>query len=251
MSKLKKLTIIEHIELTTDVYKMTVEGMDEESKPGQFINISTGDNSLLLRRPISIHEVDGDKLSIIYRVEGDGTRLISEMKVGEKLDILAPLGNGFPMTDKESVILVGGGIGVPPLYELAKHLQVQGKQIITVLGFQNKEASFSVEDFKQFGDVYVATVDGDLGTKGFVTDVIKNEELNFETLYACGPTAMLKALDEEYNGNVEGYLSFEERMACGIGACFACVCKANNAKKGYVRVCYEGPVFELGRVIYE
>ncbi len=251
MSIAKKLTIIEHIKLNENVYKMTLEGMDEPSIPGQFINVATGDNSMLLRRPISIHEVDGDKLSIIYRVEGAGTRLISQKTVGEKLDILAPLGNGFPMTDKNKVILVGGGIGVPPLYELAKHLQEQGKEIITVLGFQNKEASFSVEDFKQFGEVFVATVEGDLGTKGFVTDVIKNENVNFETIYACGPTAMLKALDEAYNGVVEGYLSFEERMACGIGACFACVCKSNDAKKGYVRVCHEGPVFELGRVIYE
>ena len=189
----------------------------------------------------------------IYRAEGVGTQLLSTVKQGEQLDILGPLGTGFPVAAAatgEKALLVGGGIGVPPLYELAQQLHAKGVHVTTVLGFQTKDVVFYEEQFKQFGAAYVATVDGTHGTKGFVTHVIDNEQLQFDILYTCGPKAMLKSLSERYP-NERVYLSLEERMGCGIGACFACVTRVPEDPTGatYKKVCTDGPVFCNGEVV--
>lgn len=238
--------------IAEDTYKMVLSGdlVKTMKQPGQFLNISVGDNSMLLRRPISICEITDATATIIYKVEGNGTNEMSKKEVGESIDVMGPLGNGFPLVENKKVLLVGGGVGVPPMYELAKQLLKQGCEVTTVLGFRNKEVSFYFEEFSELSRTFVASNDGSVGTKGLVTDVITDNDIEFDVIYACGPTPMLKALDIKYKDNKEGYLSFEERMACGIGACYACVCKTNT-EKGHARVCKEGPVFKLGSVSYE
>ena len=190
---------------------------------------------------------------MIYRKQGRGTSLLAQKQPGDEVDVLGPLGNGFPVhaTRKgETALLVGGGIGVPPLYELSRQLVQEGVNVIHVLGFQSRSAVFYEEQFSRLGDTYVTTADGSCGTKGFVTDVIADEQLTFDCLYSCGPTPMLKALETEYY-NKRVYLSLEERMGCGIGACFACVCHTADDKDGhtYKKVCSDGPVFKAGEVI--
>jgi dihydroorotate dehydrogenase electron transfer subunit len=172
---------------------------------------------------------------------------------GETVDVLGPLGNGFPINEvkpRESALLVGGGIGVPPLYELSKQLVKKGVKVIHVLGFQSSNAVFYNEKFSQLGETYIATVDGSFGNKGFVTNVIEDNKLDFDILYSCGPTPMLRALEQSYK-HKKVYLSLEERMGCGIGACFACVCHTGDDPSGhsYKKVCSDGPVFKAGEVV--
>jgi dihydroorotate dehydrogenase electron transfer subunit len=220
--------------------------------PGVFVNIRIMDSdSPLLRRPISVHETDIENgiLKLIYKVVGEGTRKLSEKKQGDIVDIFGPLGTGFPIqSDAKSVVLIGGGVGIPPLYELGKRLAEKGVKVTTVLGARNAEGLFCLEEFGTLGRVVTATEDGSHGVKGFVTDAIREGKLEFDCLYACGPKPMLKALDLEFRGKKEGYLSFEERMACGIGACYGCMTKT---KDGLKRVCKDGPVFRLGEAVYE
>lgn len=255
MSKLMNMEILENAGIAKDVYKLVLRAKEQDfgqMMAGCFLNIKVGTGSeLLLRRPISIFETDECEktISIIYKVLGKGTALMSGLKAGQFLSVLGPLGTGFPIQDESGkVLLVGGGVGVPPLYELGKRLREKGIEVETVLGFRDEESIFCKEDFEQLGPTHIATEDGSCGTKGYVTDAIKERNLNFDTIYACGPKLMLRALDEGYRETKKGFLSFEERMACGIGACYGCM---TETKDGLKRVCKDGPVFKLGEVRYE
>ncbi len=218
--------------------------------PGQFLSLYCDEDSRLLPRPISICEIDREASAIrmVYRIAGEGTREFSEKAAGGSIRVLGPLGHGFPL-QKKKALLVGGGIGIPPILELAK--QYEGEKSI-ILGYNDGD-TFLTDDFKKQGEVWVATEDGSVGTKGTVLDAIRSGGLSAETLYACGPAPMLRALKaytEEQR--VECWISMEERMACGIGACLACVCAATevdehtNVKNR--RVCREGPVFNAREV---
>ncbi len=220
------------------------------ARPGQFISMYTNDAGKLLPRPISICETDGkEKLRVVYRVtgEGTGTEQFSRMKAGDTLDIIAPLGNGFPLGRAKGrrVFLMGGGIGVPPILELAKQMECKEKQII--VGYRNGQ-TFLREEFEQNGTLYISTEDGSVGTKGNVMDAVRGNGLRGDIIYACGPAPMLRAIKEFAGDNhMECYISLEERMACGIGACLGCVCQSkekdphSNVKNK--RICKDGPVF--------
>jgi dihydroorotate dehydrogenase electron transfer subunit len=248
--------IISQEEIANDIFQLTVSAdfVNEINAPGQFVHIKVGKGlDPLLRRPISISSVDkrNSQFTMIYRKEGKGTTLLAEKGPGMLLDILGPLGNGFPVNEvkpEETALLVGGGIGVPPLYELSKQLTSKGVKVIHVLGFQTESAVFYEKEFLEYGNTYIATVDGSYGKKGFVTDIIK--ELEFDCLYTCGPTPMLKAIEKQYS-HKKVFLSLEERMGCGVGACFACVCKTSNELEdvSYKKVCSDGPVFRAGEVL--
>lgn len=220
------------MELKTDLAKT--------AKPGQFIEITVP--GFYLRRPISISEIREDVLVIIYKVLGEGTLKMTELE--GKLDIFGPLGNGFPIEDKEEVLLIGGGVGVPPLYETAKQYLNKNARVTVVLGANDADSVFYVDEFKALGcDVYVATMDGTLGTKGTALDAIKENNVTCPFVLSCGPLPMLKAINEQYS---EGYISLEARMACGLGACMGCVVK--DVEGHSLRVCKDGPVFEMGKV---
>jgi dihydroorotate dehydrogenase electron transfer subunit len=250
MIKKELCKIISQKEIAENIYELTVEAemVHEIKEPGQFVHIRVSNNwDPALRRPISISAYDYKKgqFTMIYRKEGKGTSLLAQAEPGMELDVLGPLGNGFPVDEVnkgETALLVGGGIGVPPLYELSKQLTVKGVKVVHVLGFQTASDVFYEKEFLMNGETYVATVDGSYGTKGFVTDVIK--ELDFDCIYTCGPTPMLRAIEQGYP-NKKVFLSLEERMGCGVGACFACVCKSNDS---YKKVCSDGPVFRAGEV---
>jgi dihydroorotate dehydrogenase electron transfer subunit len=243
-------------EIATDIFELTVTGelVGQISSPGQFVHIRVSNGSdPLLRRPISISSYDKEQqtITMIYRKEGKGTAMLANRGPGDVIDILGPLGNGFPVEEVsigETALLVGGGIGVPPLYELSNQLVEKGVKVIHVLGFQTAEAVFYEKEFFKNGETYVTTVDGSYGSKGFVTDVIK--DLRFDCIYSCGPTPMLKAIEQSYSDK-KVFLSLEERMGCGIGACFACVCKRADDPTGvsYKKVCSDGPVFRAGEVL--
>ncbi len=245
-----------HQEIAAYIYELTVQGelVNQISAPGQFLHLRVTDGGdLLLRRPISISSFDKNEkqLTMIYRKEGKGTSMLAKKVPGMFVDILGPLGNGFPVDEVsqgETALLVGGGIGVPPLYELSKQLSKKGVKVIHVLGFQTESAVFYEKEFLKNGETYVTTVDGSYGSKGFVTDVMK--DLQFDCIYTCGPTPMLKAIETNYSDK-KVFLSLEERMGCGIGACFACVCKRADDPTGisYKKVCSNGPVFRAGEVL--
>ena len=232
--------------LTPAVYRMVLEGDTQYiTRSGQFINIEL--EGKFLRRPISVSDYDAQTITIIYKVVGGGTDQMSHMTPGTKLDILTGLGNGFN-TENSAVrpLLVGGGVGVPPLYNLCKRLLSEGKKPMVILGFNTKDEIFYEEEFKALGvDVYCSTADGSHGTKGFVTDVIREKALSFDYLYTCGPLPMLKALYDATE--VDGEFSFEERLGCGFGACVGCTCKT---KYGNKRICKEGPVLKREEIIW-
>ena len=219
--------------------------------PGQFISMYTNDGTKLLPRPISICEIDKEEgaLRVVYRVTGEntGTKQFSECKPGDTIPVIGPLGNGFPLEKAEGkkAFLMGGGIGVPPILELAKQLNAAEKQI--VMGYRDAN-TFLKKQFEENGTVYVSTEDGSVGTKGNVMDAIRENGLTADIIYACGPTPMLRAIKNfaERNG-IECYISLEERMACGIGACLACVCKSkekdHHTNVHNKRICKDGPVF--------
>lgn len=231
--------------IAKDVYEMVLAGDTQYiTKPGQFINIEI--EGLYLRRPISICEYKEGLIKIIYKVIGEGTEYLSKLQEGKKLDILTGLGNGFEVENsKEKPLLIGGGVGTPPMYELCRQLINQGKKVTVVLGFNSKEDVFYEDEFKNLGaDVYITTVDGSYGVKGFVTDVIKNLE-DYTYFYGCGPQPMLKAVYDI--SKTSGELSFEERMGCGFGACMGCTCKT---KYGNKRICVDGPVLKKEEIIW-
>ncbi|TWE08891.1 dihydroorotate oxidase B electron transfer subunit [Neobacillus bataviensis] len=248
--------VLSQKEIASDIFELTIHGdlVSQINAPGQFVHLKVS-NGLdpLLRRPISISSYDTEQnsLTMIYRKEGKGTSMLAELRPGMHVDILGPLGNGFPVEEVstgDTALLVGGGIGVPPLYELSNQLVAKGVKVIHVLGFQAASAVFYEEEFLKNGETYVATVDGSYGRKGFVTDVMK--ELQFDCIYTCGPTPMLRAIEQNYQDK-KVFLSLEERMGCGIGACFACVCKKKDDPTGvsYKKVCSDGPVFRAGEVL--
>ena len=236
--------IVSNVPLTDNVYKMVLRGdTSDVTASGQFVNIKL--EGLYLRRPISVCDLEGDKLTIIYKVVGKGTEQMAAMKEG-KLDVLTGLGNGYDLTlAGDRPVLLGGGVGVPPMYLLAKKLTAMGKKVSVILGFNTKQEIFYEEEFKALGcDVTVTTVDGSYGTKGFVTDVMKN--LDYTHFYTCGPEPMLKAV---YKTSVtSGQMSFEKRMGCGFGACMGCSCKTLT---GYKRICKEGPVMMKEEILWE
>lgn len=252
-------TIVSHRKIAYCIYELTLKGemATKMTDPGQFVHVKVNDQLVpLLRRPISIAKIDRDlqEFTLIYRAAGKGTKILSEKRVGDQLDVLGPLGHGFPLeavNEGETALLVGGGIGVPPLYELSSQLAKKGVNIIHVLGFETKDVVFYEERFKQLGQVFVATADGTYGTKGFVTKVIAAESIDFDVLFSCGPLPMLRALEVAYANEKQVYLSLEERMACGLGACFACVCHTTDDPNGhsYKKVCHDGPVFKAGEVV--
>ncbi|MBR2410458.1 MAG: dihydroorotate dehydrogenase electron transfer subunit [Clostridia bacterium] len=239
-------SVKENRPLTKDVYLMRLEGDTSDiTAPGQFVNIKL--DGLYLRRPISVNDVEGNILTIIYKVVGKGTEQMCEMKEGAVLDILTGLGNGYDTSlSGDSVLLVGGGVGVPPLYMLAKKLLAENKKVGVILGFNTESEVFFEEEFKALGcDVTVTTVDGSRGVKGFVTNALGlfSDAAYF---YTCGPEPMLKAL---YNAtDISGQFSFEERMGCGFGACMGCSCKTLYGNK---RICKDGPVLKKEEIIWE
>ena len=243
--------VISQTKLGEGIYDMWIEtcNIAEHAVPGQFVSVYTKDASKLLPRPISICEVNGSKLRIVYRVAGGGTLEFSTYEAGDDIRILGPIGNGFPLKDGVKAILIGGGIGIPPMLELAKRLQAD-KEI--VLGYRSKD-TFLDDELKVYGNVTIATDDGSLGTHGTVIDAIKACNVTGDVIYACGPTPMLRAIKAyAEENNIEAYVSLEEKMACGVGACLACVCKTtevdDHSKVNNARVCKDGPVFNAKEV---
>lgn len=233
-----------NIKLTESIYEMVLIGNTSSiTAPGQFINIKL--DGFYLRRPISICDYSDDSITIIYKVVGDGTEAMSKMNVGEKLDVLCGLGNGFDTSkSSDKPVLIGGGVGVPPMYNLCKKLIDEGKKVTVILGFNKKDEIFYEEEFKKLGaDVKVTTVDGSYGIKGFVTDALKDTDYSY--FYTCGPMPMFKAI--EATATTSGQYSFEERMGCGFGACMGCSCKT---KYGNKRICKDGPVLQREEIIW-
>ena len=230
--------------LADNVYKMVLQGDTSDiTACGQFINIQL--EGLYLRRPISVCDCDESSVTIIYKVVGKGTEQMSKMAVGETLDVLTGLGNGYDLLlSGDKPVLLGGGVGVPPLYMLAKELKKQGKEVSVILGFNTSSEVFYDNEFKALGcDVTVTTVDGSYGVKGFVTNAYPKEYTYF---YTCGPEPMLKAIYK--TAETSGQMSFEERMGCGFGACMGCSCKTIT---GYKRICKDGPVMLKEEILWE
>ena len=236
--------IIGNRKLTESIYEMILEGDTSSiTAPGQFINIKL--DGFYLRRPISICDYDDETITIIYKVVGEGTEAMSKMHTGEHLDVLCGLGNGFDSSKSmDKPVLIGGGVGVPPMYNLCKKLIAEDKNVTVILGFNKKDEIFYEEEFIKLGaDVKVTTVDGSYGIKGFVTDALK--ETDYSYFYTCGPMPMFKAI--ESSATTSGQYSFEERMGCGFGACMGCSCKT---KYGNKRICKDGPVLEREEIIW-
>lgn len=236
--------ILENTPLTQSVYKMTLQGDTSAiTAPGQFVNIQL--DGLFLRRPISVCDVQGDRLTILYKVVGKGTMQMSKLTAGQ-LDVLTGLGNGYDLSKAGDMpVLIGGGVGVPPMYLLCKELLKLGKAVTVILGFNTKNEIFYEREFRELGvNVIVTTVDGSYGMKGFVTDALK--DLQYSYFYTCGPEPMLKAVYK--NSVTSGQMSFEKRMGCGFGACMGCSCKTIT---GYKRICKEGPVMQKEEILWE
>ncbi len=235
-------TVTENTKIAKNVYKMTLAGdTGKITAAGQFVNIRI--EGLYLRRPISVCDYNEKEIVLIYKVVGKGTEKMSEMPVGTELDVLTGLGNGYDLSASgENPLLIGGGVGVPPLYNLAKKLIAAGKKVSVILGFNTADEIFYEEEFKKLGAaVYVTTADGSYGTKGFVTAVKPQHSY----VYACGPVPMLKAVYDGFDG--DGEFSFEERMGCGFGACMGCTCKT---KYGNKRICKDGPVLKKEEIVW-
>ncbi|CZQ85814.1 Hypothetical protein Tpal_686 [Trichococcus palustris] len=252
------MKVVKQVEIAKDIYELRLKGdlVKEMGAPDQFLHIRVPGNDLLLRRPISIAEIDAEneECVIIYRTEGDGTKIISQLTEGDTLDVLGPLGNGYPidmLKAGDNALLVGGGIGVPPLYELSKQLHAKGVNVVHCFGFKNKDEVFYEKEFSAFGKVNIATDDGSYAKKGFVTQYF--DELDGfvpDAVFACGPKGLLAAASRAFDPSIT-YLSMEERMACGIGACYGCVCEKKNstsASDNY-RVCVDGPVFRAEEIV--
>ncbi len=236
--------IVSNTALTDSVYKMILSGDTSAiTAPGQFVNIKL--DGFFLRRPISVCDCDDKTLTIIYKVVGKGTETMSRMASGEKLDILTGLGNGYDLTlSGENPVLLGGGVGVPPMYKLAKELVAQGKSVTVILGFNTKNECFYEQEFLALGcKVLVTTADGSYGIHGFVTHALK--DVSYTYFYTCGPEPMLKAVCSA--AETSGQLSFEERMGCGFGACMGCSCKTLT---GYKRICKDGPVMKKEEILW-
>lgn len=244
----KRAAVIKKKEILTEgIISMWLQQPEitESAKAGQFVSVYCNNKSRLLPRPISICEINQEEgmLRLVYRVAGEGTKELSELEVNDTVDIMGPLGNGFTLEGKKA-ILIGGGIGIPPMLELAKELSCETTM---VLGYRNQD-TFLVDELKAYGDVYVSTEDGSVGTKGNVIDAIKANELSADIIFACGPTPMLKGVKQyALEHGITAQISMEEKMACGIGACLACVCKSKDVDHhthvNNKRICKDGPVF--------
>ncbi len=230
--------------IAKDIFKAVLCGDTSDIKTGQFVNIKI--ENTFLRRPISVCDAEEGKLTLIYKVVGKGTEIMSHLENGAKLDVLTELGNGYDLTKSgDTPLLIGGGVGVPPLYMLCKELVKSGKKPTVIIGFNGKDDVFYENEFKALGaDVYVTTADGSYGIKGFVTDAMNG--LSYSYFYCCGPEPMLKAIYKV--SKTSGQFSFEERMGCGFGACMGCSCKTVT---GYKRICKEGPVLEKEEILWQ
>ena len=250
--KKEQAIVVSQEELAPGIFSIYLKTKAAETaRPGQFVSVYTKDPSKLLPRPISICEINKKHgtLRLVYRVTGEktGTKEFSELKAGDTIPVIGPLGNGFPLEKAagKKAFLMGGGIGVPPILELAKQLKCEKKQI--VVGYRD-QATFLKDEFEQNGELYISTEDGSVGTAGNVMDAIKANALDADIIYACGPTPMLRAIKSYAEENeIECYISLEERMACGIGACLACVCQSKekdaHSNVNNKRICKDGPVF--------
>ena len=244
MKKQTQFTILENTPLTASVYRMVLRGDTSAiTAPGQFVNIAL--DGKFLRRPISVCDYDSDTLTLIYKVVGSGTAQLASMN-GGRLDILTGLGNGYDLSVAgDNPVLIGGGVGVPPMYRLAKDLTALEKQVSVILGFNTASEIFLREEFEALGcRVTVTTADGSVGLRGFVTDALK--DMDYSYFYACGPEPMLKAVYKA--SKTSGQMSFEERMGCGFGACMGCSCKTLT---GYKRICKDGPVMKKEEIRWE
>lgn len=237
-------TVISNEKIAKNTYKMLLSGNTEDGRPGQFVNIKI--DGFFLRRPISVCDIEENTLTLIYKTVGAGTDKLSKTEKGEKLDILAFLGNGYDLSKSgEAPLLIGGGVGVPPLFLLAKKLVKEGKKPTAILGFNSADEIFLKDEFEAIGvKTFIATADGSVGTHGFVTDVMKNADI-YTYFYTCGPEPMLRAVYGE--SKTDGEFSFEERMGCGFGACVGCTCKT---KYGNKRICRDGPVLSKEEIIW-
>lgn len=237
-------TVISNEKIAKNTYKMLLSGNTDGARPGQFVNIKI--DGFFLRRPISVCDIEENTLTLIYKTVGAGTDKLSKTEKGEKLDILAFLGNGYDLSKSgEAPLLIGGGVGVPPLFLLAKKLVKEGNKPTAILGFNSADEIFLKDEFETIGvKTFIATADGSVGTRGFVTDVMKNTDI-YTYFYTCGPEPMLRAVYNE--SKTDGEFSFEERMGCGFGACVGCTCKT---KYGNKRICRDGPVLSKEEIIW-
>ncbi len=243
-------------QIAPGIYDMWISTkLARQAKPGQFISVYTQDRSALLPRPISICDADtaNDRLRIVYRVAGKGTAEFSGYKTGHRVDVLGTLGNGFPLAAAEGkrVFLMGGGIGIPPMLLLASKIR-NAASVDVIVGYRDKEL-FLAEDLAKYAPVHVATEDGSVGTKGNVMDVIEAEGLTADVIFACGPMAMLRAIKQfSVQSGIEAYISLEERMACGVGACLGCVVRTrevdHHSHVNNARICTDGPVYRAADV---
>ena len=253
--RLETMKVVAQDEIAPAIYDLVLEGeMVEAMRAGQFLHLRVPDDAHLLRRPISISSIDKVKKQchLIYRIEGSGTAIFSTLKGGDSLDVMGPQGNGFDLSEldqRSCVLLVGGGIGVPPLFEVAKQLHERGVDVTTVLGFATKDAVILEDELSQYSKVFVTTDDGSYGIKGNVSVVIKKFDNEFDAIYSCGAPGMMKYINQTFYNHPRAYLSLESRMACGMGACYACVLKVPNSETVSQRVCEDGPVFKTGTVV--
>ena len=253
--RLEVMRVVSQEEIAPAIFELVLEGeMVEAMKAGQFLHLRVPDDAHLLRRPISISSINKsqNQCHLIYRIEGSGTAIFSTLKAGDRLDVMGPQGNGFDLSEldqRSRVLLVGGGIGVPPLLEVAKQLNERGVEITTVLGFAIKDAVILEAELAKYSKVFVTTDDGSYGIKGNVSVVIKELDSEFDAVYSCGAPGMMKYINQTFYDHPRAYLSLESRMACGMGACYACVLKIPDSETVSQRVCEDGPVFKTGTVV--
>jgi dihydroorotate dehydrogenase electron transfer subunit len=249
----EKAKVTKAIELSKGIFELRIKtNIAKEAKPGQFVMVYPKDKSTILPRPISICEAEGDLLRLVYRVAGKGTKEFSLYEENEDVTVMGPIGNGFPIEKAlgKKAVLIGGGIGVPPILQLSK--EIKAKEVTTVLGYRNNDL-FLKDDFDKCSNTVIATEDGSVGTKGNVLTAIKEQGIECDVIFACGPMPMLRAIKQyAKEKNIEAYISLEERMACGVGACLGCVCKTvkkdEHSHVNNARVCTEGPVFLASEV---
>jgi len=243
--RLETMKVVAQEEIAPAIFELVLEGkMVEAMRAGQFLHLRVPDDAHLLRRPISISSIDkaNKQCHLIYRIEGAGTAIFSTLSQGDTLDVMGP-------HEQSQVLLVGGGIGVPPLLEVAKELHTRGVKVVTVLGFANKDAVILETELAQYSQVFVTTDDGSYGIKGNVSVVIEDLDNQFDAVYSCGAPGMMKYINQTFYNHPRAYLSLESRMACGMGACYACVLKVPESETVSQRVCEDGPVFRTGTVV--
>ncbi|WP_058307880.1 dihydroorotate dehydrogenase electron transfer subunit [Gracilibacillus massiliensis] len=245
------IKIKSHLRIAEDTFEVVLQSsLARELKPGQFVHVALKHH--MLRRPVSVANVDAeaDNFTIVFKIFGEGTKALSKYQAGDHLDVILPCGSYYPVEELEldHALIVGGGIGVPPLYYLAKSLKEKGVKVTTVLGFQSKDHVFYEEKFQLLGDTYIATNDGTYGKKGFVTDIIAELSSTIDYYFSCGPTPMLQAVTNQL-AEEKGYISLEERMGCGVGTCYACVVPLKEDPTKSKKICKDGPVFYANEVI--